>query len=151
MMPRHAACNFRTAPGPRMTDRRPLAPVAARLLSRRISCSDDDSTPAVAAVLHARPTPSPPANLGAGPPVVGNRRVPGLRRGEVAALAGVSIDYYAKLEGGAIAGVSASVLDAIACALRLDNAERAPVRSRPRGGRGFGRDAPATPWYATVD
>ena len=56
---------------------------------------------------------------------IGARRVPGLRRGEVAALAGVSVEYYSKLERGAIAGVSASVLDAIARALQLDDAERA--------------------------
>jgi transcriptional regulator with XRE-family HTH domain len=61
----------------------------------------------------------------AGLPHVGARRVPGLRRGEVAALAGVSIEYYSKLERGALAGVSASVLDAIARALQLDDAERA--------------------------
>jgi transcriptional regulator with XRE-family HTH domain len=61
----------------------------------------------------------------AGLPVVGSRRVPGLRRGEVALLAGVSVEYYSKLERGAIAGVSASVLDAIARALQLDDAERA--------------------------
>ena len=60
----------------------------------------------------------------AGLPVYGNRRVPGLRRSEVAALAGVSIEYYSKLERGNLAGVSASVLDAIACALQLDDAER---------------------------
>jgi transcriptional regulator with XRE-family HTH domain len=60
----------------------------------------------------------------AGLPDVGTRRVPGLRRGEVAALAGVSIEYYSKLERGALAGVSASVLDAIARALQLDDAER---------------------------
>ena len=57
-------------------------------------------------------------------PDVGARRVPGLRRGEVAALARVSVEYYSKLERGAIAGVSASVLDAIARALQLDDAER---------------------------
>jgi transcriptional regulator with XRE-family HTH domain len=56
---------------------------------------------------------------------IGARRVPGLRRGEVAAMAGVSVEYYSKLERGAIAGVSASVLDAIARALQLDDAERA--------------------------
>jgi len=61
----------------------------------------------------------------AGMPEIGARRVPGLRRGEVAALAGVSVEYYSKLERGAIAGVSASVLDAIARALQLDDAERA--------------------------
>jgi len=53
-----------------------------------------------------------------------NRRVPGLRRSEVAALADVSIEYYAKLERGSIAGASASVLDAIARALQLTEAER---------------------------
>jgi len=61
----------------------------------------------------------------AGLPDIGARRVPGLRRGEVAALAGVSIEYYSKLERGALAGVSVSVLDAIARALQLDDAERA--------------------------
>lgn len=64
-----------------------------------------------------------PADVGL--PDVGQRRVPGLRRGEVAALAGVSIEYYARLERGSLGGVSASVLDAIARALQLDDAERA--------------------------
>lgn len=59
-----------------------------------------------------------------GLPVVGQRRVPGLRRNEVATLAGVSIEYYARLERGQLAGVSAGVLDAIARALQLDAAER---------------------------
>lgn len=53
-----------------------------------------------------------------------NRRVPGLRRNEVATLAGVSIEYYAKIERGQIAGASDSVLQAIAHALQLDDAER---------------------------
>jgi transcriptional regulator with XRE-family HTH domain len=60
----------------------------------------------------------------AGVPTVGTRRVAGLRRGEVAGLAGVSVEYYAKLERGSIGGVSASVLDALARALQLDDAER---------------------------
>ncbi|MFM9448769.1 helix-turn-helix transcriptional regulator [Streptomyces acidiscabies] len=55
----------------------------------------------------------------------GNRRVPGLRREEVALLAGVSIDYYVRLERGHIAGASEEVLDAVAGALQLDDAERA--------------------------
>lgn len=55
----------------------------------------------------------------------GNRRVPGLRRSEVAALADVSIEYYSKLERGALAGASVTVLEAIARALQLDDAERA--------------------------
>ena len=44
----------------------------------------------------------------------GTRRVPGLRREEVALLAGVSVDYYTRLERGDLAGVSEAVLDAIA-------------------------------------
>ena len=64
-----------------------------------------------------------PAQVGL--PDAGRRRVPGLRRTEVASLAGVSIEYYSRLERGSLAGVSASVLDAIARALRLDPAERA--------------------------
>jgi transcriptional regulator with XRE-family HTH domain len=54
----------------------------------------------------------------------GWRRVPGLRRCEVAQLAGISEDYYSRLERGAIAGVSASVLNAVAEALRLDDGDR---------------------------
>lgn len=54
-----------------------------------------------------------------------NRRVPGLRRSEVADLAGVSVEYYSQLERGNLRGVSDSVLDALARALRLDEAERA--------------------------
>ncbi len=60
----------------------------------------------------------------AGLTTYGRRRVPGLRREEVAMLAGVSTDYYARLERGNLAGVSDSVLEAIAGALRLDEAER---------------------------
>jgi transcriptional regulator with XRE-family HTH domain len=56
------------------------------------------------------------------------RRVPGLKREEVALLAGVSVDYYARLERGQLGGVSASVLDAIADALKLDEAERQHLR-----------------------
>jgi transcriptional regulator with XRE-family HTH domain len=52
------------------------------------------------------------------------RRVPGWRREEVAALAGVSIEYYAQLERGTARGVSDDVLEAVASALRLDEAER---------------------------
>ncbi|MER6181982.1 helix-turn-helix transcriptional regulator [Streptomyces sp. NPDC001652] len=55
----------------------------------------------------------------------GNRRVPGLRREEVAMLAGVSVDYYVRLERGHLAGASEEVLDALASALQLDEAERA--------------------------
>jgi transcriptional regulator with XRE-family HTH domain len=54
----------------------------------------------------------------------GPRRVPGLRREEVADLAGVSTDYYTQLERGHVDGASDSVLNAIARALRLNDAER---------------------------
>ncbi|MFF1553255.1 helix-turn-helix transcriptional regulator [Rhodococcus erythropolis] len=60
-----------------------------------------------------------------GLPAGTNRRVHGLRRSEVAALAGVSVEYYTRLERGAISGASPGVLDSIATALRLDDAERA--------------------------
>ena len=60
----------------------------------------------------------------AGLPTGPNRRVSGLRRSEVATLAGVSVEYYAKLERGAIAGASSSVLEALARALQLDDTER---------------------------
>ena len=54
----------------------------------------------------------------------GNRRVKGLRREEVALLAGVSIDYYIRMERGNLSGASESVLDSLASALQLDDAER---------------------------
>jgi transcriptional regulator with XRE-family HTH domain len=72
----------------------------------------------------------------------GPRRVPGLRREEVAVLAGVSVPYYTRLERGDMNGVSESVLSALAGALELDEAERAhlldlahaahPTPTRPR-------------------
>jgi transcriptional regulator with XRE-family HTH domain len=66
-----------------------------------------------------------------------NRRVPGLRRSEVAALAGVSVEYYAKLERGAIGGASASVLDSVAGALQLDDTERAHLFDLARAADGI--------------
>lgn len=65
-----------------------------------------------------------PAQVGL-PAGTTSRRVEGLRRSEVAALAGVSVEYYTKIERGAIGGASPEILDAIAKALRLDDAERA--------------------------
>ncbi len=88
-----------------------------------------------------------------GLPDVGSRRVPGLRRSEVALLAGVSVEYYAKLERGAIAGVSASVLDALARALQLDDAERAHLFHLAHAADGTSagmrpRRRPAKQWVA---
>jgi transcriptional regulator with XRE-family HTH domain len=80
----------------------------------------------------AKVTPAD-AGLAAGP----NRRVAGLRRTEVALLAGVSVEYYAKLERGAIAGASASVLEAIAEALQLDDTERAHLFDLARAADGI--------------
>lgn len=61
----------------------------------------------------------------AGLDAFGDRRVTGLRRAEVAALAGVSVEYYTRVERGNLKGVSDTVLDAIAGALSLDETERA--------------------------
>jgi transcriptional regulator with XRE-family HTH domain len=64
------------------------------------------------------------------------RRVTGLRREEVALLAGVSADYYTRLERGNLAGVSEQVLDALARALRLDDAERSHLFDLARASTG---------------
>ena len=58
------------------------------------------------------------------PALGGRRRVAGLRRQEVAILAGISVEYYTQLERGNARGVSDDVLDALARALRLEDAER---------------------------
>ncbi|MFI9359448.1 helix-turn-helix domain-containing protein [Kitasatospora sp. NPDC053057] len=63
------------------------------------------------------------------------RRVPGLRREEVAQLAGVSVAYYTRLERGASLNASAQVLDALATALALDDAERRHLHSLSGAGR----------------
>jgi transcriptional regulator with XRE-family HTH domain len=68
----------------------------------------------------------------------GNRRVPGLRREEVAVLAGVSVPYYTRLERGDMSGVSQSVLEALARALELDDAERAHLFDLARAARPTG-------------
>jgi transcriptional regulator with XRE-family HTH domain len=62
----------------------------------------------------------------------GNRRVKGLRREEVALLAGVSVEYYVRLERGNLGGASQSVLDSVANALQLDEAERAHLHDLAR-------------------
>src|SRR5437763_16853634 len=70
------------------------------------------------------------------------RRVSGLRREEVAMLAGISVEYYVQLERGTVRGVSEDVLDAIARALQLDEVERTHLfdlvraaKQRPAKGR----------------
>lgn len=74
-----------------------------------------------------------PAQVGL--PTAGRRRVPGLRREEVAVLAGVSPDWYNRLEKGHIGGVSDDVLDAVARALRLNDAEREHLFNLARAAR----------------
>ncbi|MGZ0198745.1 helix-turn-helix transcriptional regulator [Streptomyces sp. RM1] len=85
----------------------------------------------------------------AGLPVYGNRRVPGLRRGEVAMLAGVSVEYYTRLERGSLGGVSDAVLDSLARALRLDDTERTHLydlaRAASAGSARARRGAPVRP------
>src|SRR2546428_13933733 len=74
-----------------------------------------------------------------------SRRVPGLRRGEVAELAAVSIEYYTRLERGNLAGVSEGVLEGLSRALQLDEAERAHLLdlARAAGTRSRWRRHPA--------
>jgi transcriptional regulator with XRE-family HTH domain len=86
----------------------------------------------------------------------GPRRVPGLRREEVAVLAGVSVPYYTRLERGDMNGASESVLGALAGALQLDDAERAhlidlaraahPTPARPRRREAKQRIRPEVQW-----
>lgn len=72
-----------------------------------------------------------------GMPAGRGRRVPGLRRSEVATLAGLSVEYYARLERGQIAGASAGVLDALSRALQLDDTERAHLLDLARAADGI--------------
>lgn len=82
----------------------------------------------------------------AGLPAYGaNRRVPGLRREEVAMLAGVSIDYYGRLERGNLSGVSESVLDSLTRALQLDDAEREHLFDLARAAGASSRPSRRTP------
>ncbi|MEU9456695.1 helix-turn-helix transcriptional regulator [Streptomyces sp. NPDC048277] len=62
----------------------------------------------------------------------GHRRVKGLRREEVAMLAGVSAEYYARMERGSLSGTSEAVLDSLARALQLDESERAHLMDLAR-------------------
>ncbi|MFK0150719.1 helix-turn-helix transcriptional regulator [Streptomyces sp. NPDC090499] len=81
----------------------------------------------------------------AGLPVFGgNRRVAGLRREEVALLAGMSVDYYVRLERGNLSGASDSVLEALAHALQLDEAERAHLYDLARAATPSGRRSAVT-------
>ena len=101
-----------------------------------------DNRPEIREFLASRRARITPEQAGL-PAYGGSRRVQGLRREEVALLAGVSIDYYIRMERGNLSGASDSVLDGVANALQLDDAEREhltalaraagppPRRSRP--------------------
>jgi MmyB-like transcription regulator ligand binding domain/Helix-turn-helix domain len=74
-----------------------------------------------------------------GLPDYGTRRVPGLRREEVAVLAGVSVLHYTRLERGDLTGASDSVLEALVRALQLDDAERAHLFDLARAAQPLAR------------
>ncbi len=101
-----------------------------------------DPTPEITSFLSSRRARLSPEEAGV-PRYGGVRRVPGLRREEVAHLAGISTDYYARLERGGLTGASREVLEAVARALRLDDDERQHLfdlaqvtrRRSPRGSR----------------
>ncbi|MGW2227974.1 helix-turn-helix domain-containing protein [Streptomyces formicae] len=89
----------------------------------------------LASFLQSRRARVRPEDLGVRP-LSGRRRVPGLRREELAERAGVSVDYYVRLEQGRSPNVSEQVLDSIARTLRLDASERAHLGHLTRALRG---------------
>lgn len=101
---------------------------------------EDEITP----FLKARRAALDPAELGL-PNGVTRRRVNGLRREEVAQLAGISVDYYTRIEQGRAPAISDAVLDAIARALRLTDHEHTYLRNitAPRRRNAAGACAPA--------
>jgi transcriptional regulator with XRE-family HTH domain len=91
---------------------------------------EDQVTP----FLKARRAALDPAALGL-PDGVARRRVRGLRREEVAQLAGISVDYYTRIEQGRAPAISDAVLDAVARALRLTPHEHTYLRNITQAGR----------------
>jgi len=118
-----------TDPDETGTDRDPQLDGTARTVEDMAGTSDagdirGDVRGQIGAFLSTRRARISPAQ--AGLPVYRgeHRRVPGLRREEVAVLAGISTEYYTRFERGNATGVSDSVIDGIAHALQLDDAER---------------------------
>lgn len=99
----------------------------------------------VRAFLTSRRDRITPAQAGLPAYGTGDRRVQGLRREEVALLAGVSIDYYVRMERGNLAGVSAAVVDGVASALQLDEAEREHLSALARAAGSSSRRTRPTP------
>lgn len=99
---------------------------------------DEESGNRLGSYLRARRELVSPAQAGL-PPGGGNRRVPGLRREEVALLAGISPDYYLRLERGRDKNPSPQVLESLARVLQLDDIERTYLlglsAARPRAPR----------------
>ncbi|WP_329571349.1 helix-turn-helix domain-containing protein [Kitasatospora sp. NBC_01266] len=93
-----------------------------------------DTPTALGEFLRTRRAQLRPEDVGLSPGV-NRRRVPGLRREELAILAGVSVTYYTRLEQGQSANASDAVLDAVARALRLSPDEHAHLRNLARPGR----------------
>src|SRR5215470_2985632 len=94
--------------------------------------------------LRARRGQVGPGELGL-PPGPGRRRTPGLRREELAALAGVSIDYYTRLERGKETRPSPAVTDALARALKLDADEHEHLRALAARAARYAPESPPAP------
>src|ERR1700685_3304574 len=92
-----------------------------------LTMSDDDHANLLGSYLHARRALVTPEQVGL--PQFGIRRVPGLRREEVAMLAGISADYYLRLEQGRDRNPSVQVLESLARVLQLDEAGTAYLLS----------------------
>ncbi len=101
---------------------------------KRLTLDDVNNREEVREFLTTRRARLTPSRVGL--PSVGSRRVPGLRRSEVATVAGLSVEYYARLERGHIGGASTGVLDALARALQLDETERAHLFDLARAADG---------------
>jgi transcriptional regulator with XRE-family HTH domain len=113
----------------------------------------EETPSALAQFLRSARSRLSPDDAGLGEEGTGRRRVPGLRREELARLAGVSVDYYTRLEQGRSPSASAAVLDALATALQLDDAERAHLHTlaRPVSAQRKRRARPQRVHPATLD
>ncbi|MCB8902060.1 MULTISPECIES: helix-turn-helix transcriptional regulator [unclassified Streptomyces] len=103
-----------------------------------------DSGPELGTFLRARRTQTSPQAAGL-PMGTGMRRTPGLRREELATLAGVSIDYYARLERGKETRPSPAVIDALARALKLDEEEHEHLRELAVRAARYASEPPQAP------
>ncbi len=113
-----------TLPRPRHGSQVLLGPPTATDTARNVTgMASNDHRAEIKEFLSSRRARITPEQAGL-PSYGGNRRVKGLRREEVAMLAGVSADYYVRMERGNLAGASDGVLEAVASALKLDDAER---------------------------